>query len=215
MGANAKIPAVAALQTRLSGVDRAAQRILAGARRHFFAHGFRGVTMDDLAGELGMSKKTLYAHFSSKTALLQAVIEDKLSRAEADLERVTTKAANGFPAHLHALLTCMRGHTEEIQPAFVRDVQREAPELFALVQKGRRKLIQRHFGRLLKDGRRAGTIRKDIPVDFLIEILVGAVDAIVNPARLGELGLTPRTGFTQIIAVFLDGVLVRKGGMKS
>ena len=43
-------------------------RIVAAARRYFLAHGFRGVTMDDLAAELGMSKKTLYAHFSSKAA---------------------------------------------------------------------------------------------------------------------------------------------------
>jgi len=48
----------------------ARRRILAGARRHFFANGFRRVTMDDLAAELGMSKKTLYAHFPSKQHLL-------------------------------------------------------------------------------------------------------------------------------------------------
>jgi AcrR family transcriptional regulator len=33
----------------------AAQRIVSAARRHFFSHGLRGVTMDDLAEELGMS----------------------------------------------------------------------------------------------------------------------------------------------------------------
>ncbi len=170
--------------------------------------------MDDLADELGMSKKTLYAHFSSKTALLEVVIGDKLTRVETDLDRVMTGVDEDFPARLHALLACMREHTEEIQPAFVRDVQREAPELFALVQGGRRKLIQRYFGKLLKDGRKAGTIRKDVPTDLLIEILVGAVDAIINPARLGELGLTPRTGFIQIISVFLEGVLVREGGTR-
>ena len=57
----------------IEGATRA--RILAAAREHFFAHGFRRVTMDDLAQELGMSKKTLYAHFPSKTALLEAMRE--------------------------------------------------------------------------------------------------------------------------------------------
>ena len=46
-----------------AGGEPAHRRIVAGARRYFFAHGFRGVTMDDLAAELAMSKKTLYAHF--------------------------------------------------------------------------------------------------------------------------------------------------------
>ena len=50
------------------------KRIISGARRHFFAHGFRGVTVDDLAAELGMSKKTLYAHFDSKPQIVEAAI---------------------------------------------------------------------------------------------------------------------------------------------
>jgi AcrR family transcriptional regulator len=190
----------------------AARHIVAGARGHFFAHGFRGVTMDDLAEELGMSKKTLYAHFPSKTALLEAVITDKLARVEAALKGAKDGGRSDFPARLQAMLLCMRTQADEIQPAFIRDVQREVPELFALVQNGRRKLIRRHFGKLLKDGRKAGTIRGDIPVDMMIEILVGAVDAIINPARMTELGLTPRTGFALITAVFLEGVLVRPRG---
>src|SRR5687767_13934717 len=46
----------------------AVQRLVTVARSHFFAHGIRSVTMDDLADELGMSKKTLYAWFPSKSA---------------------------------------------------------------------------------------------------------------------------------------------------
>jgi len=170
--------------------------------------------MDDLAAELGMSKKTLYAHFRSKTALLETVINDKLRNVETELKRVMEGGRVDFPQRLHALLTCMRRQTDEIQPAFFRDVQREAPDLFALVQGGRRKLIQRYFGKLVKDGRKAGTIRRDIPTALMIEILIGAVDAIVNPARMAELGLTPQAGYIRIISVFLEGVLVRSGGGK-
>ena len=192
----------------------AVRRIIEGARRHFFAHGFRGVTMDDLAEELAMSKKTLYAHFPSKTALLEAVIADKLCLVEADLKGAMDGKAVDFPARLHAMLLCMRRQADEIHPAFIRDVRREVPELFAMVQEGRRKLIQRHFGKLLKEGSKAGSIRRDIPTELMIEILVGAVDAIINPVRMGELGLTPKTGFAHIIAVFLEGVLVRPRGRK-
>ena len=170
--------------------------------------------MDDLAEELGMSKKTLYAHFTSKAALLEAVITDKLRSVDAGLKGVTDGRAADFPARLHAMLACMREQADEIQPAFIRDVRREVPELFALVQEGRRKVIQRHFGKLLTDGRKAGSIRRDIPVPLMIEILIGAVDAIINPVRMGELRLTPRTGFAQITTVFLEGALVRSRGGK-
>lgn len=188
--------------------DRA--RILAGARQHFFAHGFRSVTMSDLAAELGMSKKTLYVHFPSKTALLHAMIDEKLGRARADLARAMETDAP-FPGKLRLLLTTLRSHTSEIQPAFVHDVRRDTPELFARIQQGRRMLIHRFFARLIEDGRKAGAVRTDIPVKLLVEMLIDTVDAVLVPARIEELGITPRTGFEQIIRVFLEGILVRKG----
>ena len=150
-------------------------RIVAEARRHFFAHGFRGVTMDDLARELAMSKKTLY---------------------------------DAFP--LHHLLECVQGHMEEIQPPFVRDIRREAPDLFNVVENRRRDVIQRHFGKVFLEGRRAGLIRQDIPPKLAIEILLGAVQAIMNPPKMEELGLTPKSGFSAIIRVVLEGLTTEK-----
>jgi AcrR family transcriptional regulator len=178
------------------------------------AHGFRGVTMDDLAAELGMSKKTLYAHFSSKSVLLDAVIEDKLRSADADLSAITDRCAADFDAALHALLATVRRHGEELQPAFLRDVARETPELFQRVQAGRRALIQRHFGKLLGEGRKTGMIRKDIEADLMIEILVGAMDALINPQKLTQLGLSAKTGLSTIVTIFLEGVLTGKKGTK-
>src|SRR5258706_12478852 len=109
-----------------------AQRIVTAAREHFFAHGLRSVTMDDLAAELGMSKKTLYAEFPSKTDLLRAVVLDKINNVEADLEHIMVQRSANALAALQQLLACMQRHTEEIQPPFVRDIRREAPELFQL-----------------------------------------------------------------------------------
>ncbi len=193
-------------------LDRAVrQRIVTAARAQFFAHGFHMVTMDDLAEGLGMSKKTIYAHFPSKTVLLEAVMLDKFRSVEVDLETITSECAGDFPTCLHRLLACVQEHTAEIQPSFVRDVQREAPELFRTIQARRGELIQRHFGKLLGEGRREGLIRKDIPVHLLIEILLAAVDAIINPPRLTELGLTPKSGFTAIISLVLEGALTPEG----
>lgn len=187
-----------------SGVRR---RIIAAARASFFAQGFRSVTMDQLAEELAMSKKTLYAHFPSKHALLEALLNEKFTGVEADLERVIRESAGDFLVGLERLLECVQRHTEEIQPAFVRDLQREGPELFKIVEDRRREVIRRHVGKLLADGRRQGLIRKDVPVRLVIEILLGAVQAIMNPPHMAELGLTPATGFRAIISVILEGAL--------
>lgn len=169
--------------------------------------------MDDLAEELGMSKKTLYASFPSKLDLLQAVLVDKFRSVEADLDRVMSSSKDVLDA-LHQLLTCMQQHTEEIQPPFVRDIRREAPEIFQVVQKRRRKLIQHYFGKIFEDGRKAGIIRKDVSSRLMIEMLVGVTEAIMNPTKMAELGLTPASGYVNITKVILEGLLTEKGRSK-
>jgi AcrR family transcriptional regulator len=191
--------------------DAAMQRIITAARQHFFAHGFRRVTMDDLAGELAMSKKTLYACFPSKADLLRAVLLDKFRAVEIDLQSITTGFSKDMLDSLHQLLACLQRHTAEIQPPFVRDIRREAPQMFDLVQTRRRQLIQKYFGMLLDECRKAGIVRKDISTRLIIEILLGATEAIMNPVKMAELDLTPSVGYTTIINVVLEGVLTERG----
>jgi len=202
------------MKQSVSSLDNTTQpvrgRIVAAARRHFLAHGFRGVTMGDLATELGMSKKTVYSHFESKTDLVKVVLADKLRNVEADLEPITAHSSDDFHGTVQQLLLCVQGHAAEIQPSFVRDIRRDSPELFKLIQVQRRKLIQRHFGKLLKAGRRAGIIRSDISTRMIVEILLSAVEAIANPIKMAELGLTPKTALSAILGVFFDGIVSKE-----
>jgi AcrR family transcriptional regulator len=190
------------------------QRIVAAARQHFFTHGFRGVTMDDLAQELGMSKKTLYAHFASKNAPLEAMLQQKFNEGEAELARITSQCSGNFAIALRELLACAQRHTEEVQPPFLRDIQREAPELFQVVERRRRDVIERYFTKLLNEGRREGLIRRDVPVPIIMEILLGTIGAIMNPPKLTELGLTVKSGFNAIITVILEGALAPESRAK-
>ena len=190
-------------------VDQAAvQRVVAAARRQFLAHGFRSVSMDDLAAELGMSKKTLYVSFPSKAALLEAVLKEKFREVEADLGQLAKDQAADVEAALHRFLNCLQRHTAEIQPAFIRDIGRETPELFQLIEQRRRDVIRRYFGGLFEDGKKTGVIRHDIPTHLIIEILLGAVQAIMNPPKLVELGLTVEQGYSFVIRLILEGALV-------
>lgn len=175
------------------------------------AHGFRGVTMDDLAADLGMSKKTFYAHFKSKVALVEAVMQDKMKEVESELERLMGGETTSFKNALHGLLACLQKHTGEIQPVFLRDIRRDAPELFAVVESRRAVIIERCFKRLLTSGGKAGMIRPDVSAKLVIELLLAAVQGIMNPRKLEELKLTPKTGFSAILSVILGGVMTAKG----
>jgi len=191
--------------------DPSRQRIVDAARAHFFSHGFRSVTMDDLAEELGISKKTLYAHFPGKFDLLEAVLADKFQGVERMLKEVTRAQAHDFPATLQELLTGTQRELDEIKPPFVRDMRQKAPEVFKLVERRRAALFERYFGKLLVDGQRAGMVRKDVPAKLIIEILLAMVQSIMNPPKMEELGMMPKEGFAGILKIILEGALTTKG----
>jgi len=186
-------------------------RILASARHHFLAHGFKNVTMDDLAAEMGMSKKTLYAHFPSKSALIKSVLTQKLDEADAELESVVSENSGDFVGALHQLTALLQKHTEEAQPVFVRDLSREEQALADYLISRRRIIVEKTFVKLLACGRDAGHIRDDIPIEFLIEVLLAILETIAVPKRLARQDLSLSQCLNRILSTFLQGVLTEKG----
>ena len=139
-----------------------------------------------ISPKIGISKKTLYEHFPSKTALVEAAIFDKFRGIDAELERITSERSSDFAGTLHRLLAYIQQQTEEIQPPFLRDIRRQ-PEIFHHVENSRRELVQRYFGKLIYEGRKAGIIREDVPAELIIEIILGALEKIINPTKMAEL----------------------------
>jgi AcrR family transcriptional regulator len=191
--------------------DSSRQRIVEAARAHFFNHGFRSVTMDDLAEELGISKKTLYAHFPGKIDMLEAVLADKFAGIEAKLKQAARAHSHDFPGALHELLSNTQRELDEIKPPFVRDMRQKTPHVFKVVERRRAALIERYFGKLFVEGQRAGMVRKDVPAKLMIEILLAMIQSIMNPAKMEELGMMPKDGFAGILKIVLEGALTSKG----
>jgi AcrR family transcriptional regulator len=185
------------------------QRIVAAARVHYFASGFRGVTMDDLATELGMSKKTLYAHFPSKMALLEAVLEEKFTQVDTDMQEIVQSHKGDFSATLRGMLAVMTRHIGEVQSPFLRDMRRAGPEVFALVESRRSVVFGRYFDYLICEGRKSGLVRKDVPVKFVVEMVLGAVRTMVTPKKVAELKMTPKAALSAVVSVVLEGLLVK------
>jgi AcrR family transcriptional regulator len=191
--------------------DPVAQRILTGARQRFMTLGFKNVTMDDLASDMGMSKKTLYAHFPSKSALVNGVLAQKLDEAERELGSVVAEKSGDFIDALHQLAAHLQKHSAEVQPVFVRDLSREEPALAEYLIARRSKIVEKTFVKLLACGRDAGQIRDDIPIEFLIEVLLAVLETIAVPKHLASHDLSLTECLNRILSTFLYGVLTEKG----
>ena len=191
--------------------DPAVARILRQARAHFFTHGYCSCTMDDLAAELGMSKKTLYVHFAGKDDIMRAVIEQLGREVRADAEALLASRRLGFSEKLRGFAEGMVQRLSLLNPRTLRDLQRFAPELYELTVEMREKNIPYIFGRFIEEGKLNGKVRDDVDAAFAVEFFLQAMQGLIQPATLDRLGLTPRDLLPRAIDLFFGGLLTPAG----
>jgi AcrR family transcriptional regulator len=186
-------------------------RIVRQARAHFFEHGYCQCTMDDLAAELGMSKKTLYVHFPSKEALMAAVIDDLSQEIRASADALFANRQLNFAEKLRGFAEGMVERLTRTNPRLLRDLQRFAPELYEKVAAMREKNIPYVFGRFIEEGQLAGMVRPDVRPDFAVAFLLSAMNGLVQPAMMDRLALAPRDIVPRAIELFFGGMLTPAG----
>ncbi|MGB5929410.1 MAG: TetR/AcrR family transcriptional regulator, partial [Cyclobacteriaceae bacterium] len=71
-------------------------KIIHTAESLFLQYGIRSVTMDDIAKELGISKKTIYQYFSDKEEIVCNVTEDHLSKEKAEIKSIVYGSDNAI-----------------------------------------------------------------------------------------------------------------------
>ena len=186
-------------------------RIVRQARAHFFEHGYSQCTMDELAAELGMSKKTLYVHFPSKAALMAAVIDDLSREIRASADALFGNRQLNFAEKLRGFAEGMVERLTKTNPRLLRDLQRFAPDLYRKVAEMRERNIPYVFGRFIEEGQIAGMVRPDIDTAFAVQFFLQAMHGLVQPATMERLGLTPRDIAPRAIGLFFGGLLTPAG----
>ncbi len=205
------VPATLPSPPRRAAESATVARILRQARAHFFAHGYCRCTLDELAAELGMSKKTLYVHFAGKEALMRAVIED-LGREIRDVaDALFANRQLNFAEKLHGFAEGVMQRLGQLNPRTMRDLQRFAPELHQLMAEMREKNIPYVFGRFIEEGQRAGMVRTDLDTAFAVQFFLQAMHGLIQPAAMERLHLIPREILPRAIELLFGGLLTPAG----
>jgi AcrR family transcriptional regulator len=187
------------------------RRILDQARTHFFTYGYSSFTMDDLATELGMSKKTLYVHFRSKETIIRAVLDAFAFEIRSDADRLLADQGLAFAEKLRGFALGLMERLAQFTPAVLRDLQRFAPTLYHHIEHLRGKNIPYIFGRFIEEGQVAGAVRDDISPVFAGEFYLHAVQGIMQPATLQRLGVPPEVALDRALRIFFSGLLTPAG----
>lgn len=191
--------------------DATVARIVRQAREHFFAHGYCSCTMDDLARELGMSKKTLYVHFTGKDQIMRAVIDQLSREIRADAEALLANRHLGFAEKLRGFAEGMVQRLAQLNPRTLRDLQRFAPELYQLTVEMRQKNIPYIFGRFIEEGQLTGKVRADLNPVFAVEFFLQAMQGLIHSPTLDRLNFAPRDIVPRAIDLFFGGLLTPAG----
>jgi AcrR family transcriptional regulator len=166
-------------------------------------YGVAGFTLDDVARELHISKKTIYKHAASKeelvAAFLRASLEDNLRRTGEALA-----AAEGFPARLEAALRSY--HRYRIPTSTLEGIRRSYPDCWSIIEEQRRAKLGLFRG-IVEEGMAAGELRRDIDVDFLVLALDRFSSALLEGDFLTERGLGVNEAFAEIEKIVLHGIM--------
>ena len=187
------------------------ERIVKAARSEFLSGGFRAVDLGKFAADLGISKKTLYLEFGSKRDLVAAVLADKVAEVEYSISNVLKESRrSSHSIKIRRFLECIQQQLSEVKPPFLRDLNRDYPELFEIITSARKKIIPNYFGQIVSSGQRSGAIRRDIPQKMIVQIFMALADSILVPEKMLELEITPKRGFDLLFSAIMEGVEKQK-----
>ena len=116
----------------------------------FRKFGIRGVTIDDICSELGISKKTIYTYFDDKHSIaLESIVKIK-------------KTSNNSIHFFLELSNFFRQTITNINPLFVHDLKKFHPDLFKITEDLKKKVFIKTLSKNIKRGKKEGFIRKTV-----------------------------------------------------
>jgi AcrR family transcriptional regulator len=174
---------------------RNVERLLDAARAAIAKHG-PDASLDDIARDAGVGSGTLYRHFPTRVALMEAVYRSEVQRICAEGDRLLeTDAEPGeaLSAWLRAYVSfgaVKRGLMGPLTTALGQD-----SDLFASCKR----MVMTTGGRLVERAQEAGTIRDD----------VGITDVLTLASAIAHAGELTREGSDlseRLLAVAIDGL---------
>jgi AcrR family transcriptional regulator len=190
-------------------------RIVTAAQERFMAFGFSVVTMDEIARDLGMSKKTLYQFFPGKLDLLAATSRRNSDACEKELDAIAAENLGFFDRARKTFEHIARIYSR-LSPAYMTDVRRSAPRVWSEIQKFRRERIGRHMHALLEQGVKQGVLREDLDRETLVRLYLTMTSALLNPELSGWAQGEPIAPiFETFVRVYFEGLITPAGRKKA
>ena len=186
------------------------ERIIAESGALFGKYGIRSMTMDALAEEMGISKRTIYERFKDKDTLLLEVIKHFKQRTKEDAIRTIDESDNVIEA-LFRIMKMTIHQVAQMNPIFFHDFRKYHQRVFKeFAHPG----DIRDFSitqKLFETGMEQGIFRDDLHMDIVNRALHALFDLFGHDSSLVEAGFDRKDLFEHMIIPYFRGLSTKKG----
>ena len=182
------------------------ERIIAFAQDRFLNPGFSKVTLDEIASELGMSKKTLYKHFENKEDILRYGMQETMHRIAKEVDHIVI-SDRPFAEKLAGVMMIIGKQVSKLSRSAQSDLQKFAPELWKEIEVFRREQIFVKIGKMISQARDENIFRPDVNEQVLVLMILNCVQGILNPEVLSQNSFSAEQAFRIIFKTIFEGAL--------
>lgn len=144
-------------------------KILEKAGEMFLNLGFKSVTMDDIANEMGVSKKTIYVHFKNKTALVNSVTLSIFEMIRGGIDVICSLEKNPIE-ELYDIKKFVMLHLKNDKSSPQYQLQKYYPKIYASLKSKQFEVMQGCVVENLKRGIEKGIYRDTLNTAFISRI---------------------------------------------
>lgn len=143
----------------------------------FLNLGFKSVTMDDIANEMGISKKTIYVHFPNKTKLVETVTFTLFETICNGIDGICSTSNNPIE-ELYAIKMFVMQHLNNEKTSPQYQLKKYYPQIYDILKSKQFDKMQDSVSESLQQGVNTGVFRNTIDVDFISRMYFNGMTGI-------------------------------------
>jgi AcrR family transcriptional regulator len=199
----------------MSKTDKIENKILDVAYKFFIKKGYKSTTMDEIAQELGISKKTLYKYFPGKLELLASAFDMLASKLSIKVNSVLDDKFLPYTTKLKYLLSNVASDIAPINPKILDELREYAPQIWTELLNYIRESGYLRFQKLIQEGIEKGYVLPNTNVAFVVFVYTSAIQNLIDNKFLSQFPEEMRSGFNfspseiydQAIQIIFNGIL--------
>ncbi len=185
-------------------------KIVEKANDLFLNLGFKSVTMDDLASEMGISKKTIYTHFQNKTKLVEATTHHLFCKINDGINAILQENLDPIE-ELYAIKTFVMHHLKNEKTAPLHQLQKYYPKIHTGLKAKQFDVFQECVVDNLKRGIETGVFRKNIDIEFISRIYFIGTNGIKDKTMFPDQSFPVSKLMDDYLEYHILGITTEKG----